>query len=194
MNTGTGDPANSIRWRKQLIDSTVYKESPYSGNPSPEIDHAWNQLTSGFNLRVSREILDRINRTSIPLTDGSGYIAGWDTTHQLHCLLSIRHALAPEYYAEEISSMHKPEGEVYPTHISHCVELLRKHIMCKADQSLFTYAWSPDQHAPLTNFAVEHSCVDWDLMYDWSLRNSFPLHDDLLVHPTFGPWPNGGPV
>lgn len=30
---------------------------------------------------------------------------------------SIRHALAPEYYAAEIAAMAKPEGEVYPTHI-----------------------------------------------------------------------------
>ncbi|KAJ5632708.1 hypothetical protein N7490_009047 [Penicillium lividum] len=183
-----------MKWQDQIIDSTVYHPSPYSGNPSPDIDHAWNQLTSGFNLRVPKSTLDRLNRTSIPLSDGSGYIAGWDATHQLHCLLSIRHALAPEYYATEMASMYKPENEVYPTHISHCIELLRKQIMCKAEGSLFTYEWSPTQHAPMTNFAVEHKCVDWDSMYEWSIENSFPLHENLLIHPTLGPWPNGGPV
>ena len=66
--------------------------------------------------------------------------------------------------------------------------------MCKADGSLFTYEWSPNQHAPLTNFAVEHKCVDWDSMHKWSVENSFHLHEDVLVHPILGPWPNGGPV
>lgn len=78
----------ALKWQNQVIDSTVYRQSPYSGNPSPDVDHAWNQLTSGFNLRVPKSTLDRLNRTSIPLSDGSGYIAGWDTTHQLHCLVS----------------------------------------------------------------------------------------------------------
>lgn len=74
-------------------------------------------MVTGFNLRVSKEALERINKSSIPLSDGSGYIAGLDVTHHLHCLISIRHALAPDFYAEEIADMYKPEGEVYPTHI-----------------------------------------------------------------------------
>lgn len=86
IDAATVTPA--LKWQKQVIDSTVYRQSPYSGNPSPDVDHAWNQLTSGFNLRVPKRTLDRLNRTSIPLSDGSGYIAGWDTTHQLHCLVS----------------------------------------------------------------------------------------------------------
>lgn len=41
-------PANkAIELRKEVIDSTVYKKSPYSGNPSKEIDQAWNKLTNG---------------------------------------------------------------------------------------------------------------------------------------------------
>ena len=41
-------PANeAVEWRTELIESTVYKKSPYSGNPSHEIDQAWNQLTNG---------------------------------------------------------------------------------------------------------------------------------------------------
>ena len=140
----------------------------------------------GFNLRVSHQTLQKMNRTSIPLSDGSGYIAGLDTTHHLHCLISIRHALAPDYYADEIATMYKPAGEVYPTHIAHCLEILRMMILCKSDGSLFTYAWSMEQKAPLTNFAVEHTCTNWERLTGWARENSFNIHDDLLVHPKFG--------
>ena len=147
-------------------------------------------LCLGFNLRVSERTLQKMNRTSIPLSDGSGYIAGLDATHHLHCLISIRHALAPEFYADEIAGMYKPEGEVYPTHIAHCLEILRMMILCKSDGSLFTYAWSMEQKAPLTNFAVEHTCTNWDRLTDWAHENSFNIHDDLLVHPKFGEYGN----
>lgn len=45
-------PANeAIELRKEVIDSTVYKKSPFSGNPSKEIDQAWNKLTNGSTKR-----------------------------------------------------------------------------------------------------------------------------------------------
>jgi hypothetical protein len=40
----------AIQYRKQLIDSTVYTKSPYSGNPSREVDHAWIGLMDGIVL------------------------------------------------------------------------------------------------------------------------------------------------
>lgn len=59
-------------------------------------------------------------------------------------------------------------------------------ILCKADASLFTYAWDMKQKAPLTDFAVEHTCTNWELLSGWASGHSFNIHDDLLVHPVFG--------
>lgn len=42
-----------------------------------------------MNTRVSKETLDTINRTSIPLQDGSGeYWVNFNVFHNLHCLVS----------------------------------------------------------------------------------------------------------
>jgi hypothetical protein len=41
------------------------------------------------NIRVTKAELDRMNRTSIQLADGSGdYLAALDVYHHLHCLVS----------------------------------------------------------------------------------------------------------
>lgn len=37
----------SVKYQNQIIDSTTYEKSPYSGNPSPEVDKAWNSLLTG---------------------------------------------------------------------------------------------------------------------------------------------------
>jgi hypothetical protein len=40
------------------------------------------------NIRVTKEELDRMNRTSVQLADGSGeYLAAVDVYHHLHCLV-----------------------------------------------------------------------------------------------------------
>ncbi|KAF2834031.1 hypothetical protein CC86DRAFT_339785 [Ophiobolus disseminans] len=180
--------SHALQWRKQYVNSTVYEKSPYSGNPSPEVDAAWKELMYGFTLRVEKEDLDKIGKSSIPLNDGSGqYIAGLDTTHHLHCLWSIRHALAPHHYPKEVEAMSRSHpDDAYPTHIAHCLEILRMQLMCRGDAALFTYAWDMGKREPLTDFAVEHTCANWDKLKDWTEKHSFDVREDLLTHPVYG--------
>ena len=73
-------------------------------------------MTIDNNIRVSKDELDRMNRTSIQLADGSGdYLVAVDVFHHLHCLVRkschteymelmsvqkmIRHYIHPEYYS-----------------------------------------------------------------------------------------------
>lgn len=70
------------------------ERSRYSKPPSPEVDAAWNEITAppgkvGF-VKVQKRDLDKMNLTSIPFADGSGYLATIDVFHQLHCLNMLR--------------------------------------------------------------------------------------------------------
>lgn len=38
-------------------------------------------------VTVQKEDLERINQTSVRLEDGSGYLAGLEVYHELHCLV-----------------------------------------------------------------------------------------------------------
>lgn len=87
-----GPAWEAIKWEPRLFESQIEASNSFKGPPRPELDEAWNKLLGPTSIRVNKETLDRINRTSVPLLDGSGYMAGLDVYHQLHCLVSL---LAP---------------------------------------------------------------------------------------------------
>ncbi|KAL9107050.1 MAG: hypothetical protein Q9227_007996 [Pyrenula ochraceoflavens] len=78
---------------------------PYTGEPRPEVDRAWsnllkceapssmlvNSLIDGFIatlVKISKEELVKMNRASIPLRDGTGYVGYLESNHMLHCVVS----------------------------------------------------------------------------------------------------------
>lgn len=116
----------------------------------------------------------------------------------------IRHYIHPEYY--ELGHTNVPNKE----HISelfsfdpslrriawltfirtdHCIDMLRQVIMCKADITLMTYSWLPDFPGPWPNFNVEHECVNWESIQQWSKSRAIDVFNPkYLQHPTLGQW------
>ncbi|RAL63941.1 hypothetical protein DID88_003129 [Monilinia fructigena] len=138
------------------IDSSTIIRSPFSGNPGPAVDKAWDDLMSsmsakfdcwgnfhtrpGINIRISEDDLRKVNGTSIKLADGSNdYWGSIEVYHHLHCLKVIRHYIAKDYYPDAQKFVTEP-GMIYPEHIEHCIQTLREHLIC-IDWSNFE-AWS----------------------------------------------------
>ncbi|KAH8896285.1 hypothetical protein GQ53DRAFT_819403 [Thozetella sp. PMI_491] len=66
------------------------KHSKYSGPPSTEQEHAWDDLMRPLHFRASREELLKAGEdlhNAVELADG-GYIAVLGVYHELHCLVS----------------------------------------------------------------------------------------------------------
>lgn len=91
---GTLGPASeALRWEVRTFQNQLEASNPYKGPPRPELEEAWhNLLHPSAAIRVSKEALDRINRTSVELLDGSGYMVALDVYHQLHCLVCIQYS------------------------------------------------------------------------------------------------------
>jgi hypothetical protein len=81
-------PARSVvGYERVVTNSTVYNTNQFRGKPSPEVTEAWHSAyTRWARIVVSGDDLRAIDRESIPLADGSGYLATLDVFHQLHCL------------------------------------------------------------------------------------------------------------
>lgn len=93
-----------MSYENRVIDLATL--TSFQKEPSLEVDHAWHQLlkcaylyknmgeyqliNSGKdnNIVVQKEHLEMLNRSSVLLRDGSGYLAGLDVFHELHCLVS----------------------------------------------------------------------------------------------------------
>ncbi|KAK8093538.1 hypothetical protein PG997_000223 [Apiospora hydei] len=76
-------PANgALRYHKVAYDGALHQASPYRGEPRPELDRAWSDLIKHFNIRLSKDELQMMNRTALELD-----------VHVDHCIDDIRQAL-----------------------------------------------------------------------------------------------------
>ncbi|KAJ5188597.1 hypothetical protein N7491_004916 [Penicillium cf. griseofulvum] len=161
---------------------------------------AWNKLLHpSAAILVDKESLDRINRTSVELQDGSGYMAALDVYHQLHCLISHRDGCVDTFTKTTTIPRRKIWANtlVSPVTIDfmqanffkdHCLDGLRQYVMCNADLSINTFDWIPNYPKPWPNFEVVHKCANWESIEEWVLANSFNGFDpNLIRHPDYHP-------
>lgn len=79
----------AVRYERIAFNGDLKEPNRYRGPPSPELDEAWHQLMEYSNIRINKETLDLLNRSSIKLADGSGYFGALNVHHHLHCLVGF---------------------------------------------------------------------------------------------------------
>ncbi|KAI9729792.1 MAG: hypothetical protein M1818_008406 [Claussenomyces sp. TS43310] len=134
-------------------------ESPWSGEPTSEVDAAWNKLLHDGNIRVSEAELLTLNQTSIDLS--SGKLAWLELTHQMHCVDYIRKALLyRNHYHPEVTDQ-EWERSMHP-HVEHCLNDLLQTVMCNADTTLKVFKWEASKDRPVvtSNYGTPRTCVD----------------------------------
>lgn len=98
-NSGQAPVREAVKWERVTSKNELEEKNPYKGPPRPELDDAWHDLLKHSSIRVSKEDLRKINRTSIKLADGSGkYMAEINAYHHLHCLVgfnNLLHCISP---------------------------------------------------------------------------------------------------
>ncbi|KAI9658361.1 MAG: hypothetical protein M1821_002494 [Bathelium mastoideum] len=184
-------PAQSaVRYKSYVFNAAPNLTSPYVGESRPQLDKAWHELLQHTNMRVSKEDLERVNRTSIPLGNGGGFYGEMAVFHELHCLKFLRQAFHMDYYGDRFGDIEK---ETMGEHTEHCIELLRQGVMCRGDPTLITFRWGHTVKLPQPDFTLQHECVDWEYLMEWATGHSINVFEDgMLVHPTLGPSYPGG--
>lgn len=179
-------PAESaIAYMTKTVDGLA-TDSIFAGDPSPELDHAWHNLLTNINLRLSTEEMQRLNQTSLELSNGSGYLGTLGVYHELHCLKRTRKWIYRDYYYPNITRLEHLEHE---KHVEHCLELLRQAVICKGDVSVTPFKWLGNTLEPTTKEGILHRCVDWDRLAGWAHERAVDLFDpNLLVKPSSQEW------
>lgn len=138
----------------------------------------------------------RMNKTSIALRDGSGYIGYLEFVHMLHCVVSdpleLRRiqlmvqrnastslntrgiitnfrALAPSHPLIGVSK-DTSRSCTSCSHIpvkDHCLEVLRRGIMCSADVTVNTYSWKNPEEIK-GDSSWPRKCTDWESIQVWA--------------------------
>lgn len=143
----------------------------------------------------------KIDKSSVPLRDGSGYLSGLGVMHQLHCLVSsksappkditltsrmaqnhIREYAFPDYYIQETGRdkevhvcMFSQQGHSISTELTrrtdHCIDNLRHIIMCHADITPRTYEWTENSPYPAMTPTSKRECRKWEPLYTFAKGN-----------------------
>lgn len=160
--------------------------SPYTGYPTPETTAAWMTLMDGYSIRVPSTTLAPVHLQSIPLNDGSDDVwVSLNVYHHLHCLDSIRHQVAGEgCRAADGDNVTAHDAKWFPPHIDHCIETLRRRLVCQPDLGVRAIAWNADKPGvAFANNTVEEACVDWDAVQAWTKAHSFSAEEQLITTP-----------
>ncbi|KAI1261337.1 hypothetical protein F5Y18DRAFT_401683 [Xylariaceae sp. FL1019] len=141
-------------------------EPQYAGEPSPEIDKAWDDILGATDLRLDMDELYGAERNSVHTADGKGVLITLDVYHSLHCLDLVRRAIDFRYYY--------PTGEVpyfYRPHLDHCVDYLRQGIQCQSDLSPLKYAQSQPNNITIPVFnGTAHTCRNFTKVHEWAMQ------------------------
>ncbi|KAK8122647.1 hypothetical protein PG984_011317 [Apiospora sp. TS-2023a] len=162
----------------------------YRLDPSPEVDAAWTRIATADGVYpMSSADVSRIGKDPSYAVDAPpswGFppdkpkLMGIEAFHLLHCLNAVRKGLVTtyDYYWGSRGYGFAPPA-VFARHLSHCVDVLRQHLMCHADLEPFVFNWRVGQEKPYADFAVRKTCVDFEYLLEWSETHKDPRHTKL---------------
>ncbi|PQE15531.1 Tat pathway signal sequence protein [Rutstroemia sp. NJR-2017a WRK4] len=161
----------------------VLHPSLYVGEPSTEIDEAWNAIIGGEShyFSVSEDEAKKLwGDESDRYRDRirGGWTGTLDMFHCLHCLNQLRKALRRDYYPEEehrgIVHQRKTESlkafrleqSAYTPQV-HCIDHLRQVIMCQGTSVISPSEWH-DKRGQYINPKQVHTCRNFQTLHEFS--------------------------
>ncbi|KAI0518401.1 hypothetical protein F5B22DRAFT_644705 [Xylaria bambusicola] len=157
----------------------TYRHSTYAGPPSPEQDEAWDKLVRPSFFRASREEMERAGESTddaVKIADG-GYVTELGVYHELHCIRHLRFYLYRDHYYPNLTSS---QQEYLYVHLDHCLESLRKVVMCHGNSALYSFKWHGDNEPRAAVKSNARSvCVKWDSIESWSYSRTLPYNYPL---------------
>ncbi|KAF9229000.1 hypothetical protein BS17DRAFT_217046 [Gyrodon lividus] len=187
-------PANeAIEYNKEvtIFNGSLGHPYIYGGHPSPEIDAAWDRVSTDIKpTRITLEQLEKMGYSDAPSRvkfrdeDGGGYMAALEVAHQVHCV---------EHYESWDPYFTESTPEYLRHHLDHCIENLRQTLMCAADVGIIPYQWVVGFDHPVPDFRTKHQCRNHEKVIEWGYAHEVHIPRehvtrfgdvvDLLEHP-----------
>ncbi|KAL5313614.1 hypothetical protein ACEPPN_018035 [Leptodophora sp. 'Broadleaf-Isolate-01'] len=142
--------------KKELYRPISSDPFQYVGEPSKEMDDAWDHIIGGANVFVTPNEVHLIGDDLYLDPETKFYMAEPTVFHDLHCLYHAHYE-------------HRPDAIEFP-HIDHCLDALRQSIMCTGDMTLSPIKWDYKGGRIVPDFQVDHTCRDFDTLREWSVN------------------------
>ncbi|KAL3421015.1 hypothetical protein PVAG01_07460 [Phlyctema vagabunda] len=139
-----------------------------------------DQVGRGFVNLTTKDAQYFVPGSPAPKSDETVETYGVALFHQLHCLGSIRAALAA---INSTSMAANPEyrNSVDVGHLGHCFDYIRQSLMCSGDMSLESYPHlNKENNVAIDGWGAAHTCRDWDTMYNFMVEKKFSDRTGIL--------------
>ncbi|KAH0172975.1 hypothetical protein KCU67_g1499, partial [Aureobasidium melanogenum] len=179
----------AVEYEKKVFYQDVEETRKYTGDPRPELEEAWANITEGHLILLNETGVKALGQSLDDAVNlDERYFALPEYYHQMHCLDIVRRFIRREHYPdftifrgsdqsvlEHVGMCLHISYQVAFTHKApdHCVDLLRRVIMCNADVGMIVYYWEGPGRDPKAELATEHMCRNIDRINDWVLANSW---------------------
>ncbi|KAI0395497.1 hypothetical protein F5Y17DRAFT_192598 [Xylariaceae sp. FL0594] len=159
--------------------------SPFMGMPNEENTKAWDDLITPTYFSASHADMVKTGESinsSVALADG-GYLAGLGVYHDIHCLRRLRLYLFSDYYYDKLTEKNM---QYLHEHLGHCIESLRRTVMCNADTNIFTFTWQnaqevrPGIYRPMPQSSQKRKCVNFEAIEDWIMQRRVSLNPRMV--------------
>ncbi|KAM7187955.1 protein of unknown function (DUF3328) domain containing protein [Rhypophila sp. PSN 637] len=165
---------DAVEYHDYNFDNKFAHKTEFRGPPTPELEETWTRLWQMGEIRIPEDKIPILNegrphKEFKKFPDG-GYAAGVMMFHQLHCINYIRqYTWGMDYYdRHNMSRPLKSTAVGQRMHVDHCIEELRKTIMCYGDTTPMLVEILPD--APIgkkSDFDARHRCRNFDKLHGW---------------------------
>ncbi|KAK2058041.1 hypothetical protein LY76DRAFT_616784 [Colletotrichum caudatum] len=159
-------------------ENHLMQPSPYRGKPTPEIEEAWIRLWRVLPIRFPEDKLALLNKTPperyehVPESLGGGVKGFVNVFHQLHCLSFIRQYTYRDEYDYRNATAFRAPQVVVRGHVDHCIETLRKALMCTSDVTPVVFELDPSRASgSKSDFNMRRKCRNFEKIQEWSLEN-----------------------
>ncbi|KAK4455392.1 hypothetical protein QBC34DRAFT_445046 [Podospora aff. communis PSN243] len=167
-----------VEYRWETFQNGFSQPSIYRGEPTEELELAWNASLQRNPILIPREKLSSFRRQgSSDFVTGTGthqdsVVAHLEVFRDLACLNLLRqHTYRDEHDYRHLKAFQGSEEEIM-TRVDACVQRLRQVLMCSGDATPYLIMVTPKKklkEAP--DFNTLHYCRNFDRILEWTRRN-----------------------
>ncbi|KAF2664984.1 hypothetical protein BT63DRAFT_464245 [Microthyrium microscopicum] len=171
-------PASSaISYEITTFGENFYQKTPYmcnvtDGLPTNATDKKWIDLYDFGNSWVTKDDARQLTLDTVQLPNSDLYVTQLTVFHDLHCLNVLRKSLYPDRYMSDYDDFINKDGSrnytsVDAQHYDHCIDNLRRSIMCHGDVSTISWSYNKYRRVPLPDLRLTKTCRNYDKLREW---------------------------
>lgn len=163
---------DAVKYQQEL--QPALSESKFIGNPTDEMEAAWDKLWKFGSMSIPESQLPRLNKSATEFDwhylqpeVGGGIQAYIEGFHYIHCLNLVRQYIYRNERDYSYLFFFSNENISALEHTEHCIEMLRAKVLCESDTAVY-HALPERNGRQIIHTPADQRCRDFDAAANWA--------------------------